>query len=311
MRPWITSRRCSRRSGPDEIHSGRATVSTDWRAELLVDSRCRLGESPFWDPARQDVAWVDIDASVLHRYGLHSGVTSAESLPEDTTFAAAASDGGVVLANSMGLFHQAPDGGITTLGSGWWDEATHRTNDGAVDAAGRVWLGATRRDRAPGSGAIGVVDGGWHVRMPGLTLPNGIAWSPDGRTVYFVDSLDGVLWAADFNIELGTVGEPAPWFELDRAAGLIDGICVDIEGGVWAAVWGGHCVIHLESGTAVRKIAVGAEKVTSCAFGPEASTLLYITSADPDGSGDPGAGGLHVADVGVPGLPVTPAGVPS
>src|SRR5690606_33090216 len=138
--------------------------------------------------------------------------------------------------------------------------------------------------------------------------PNGIAWSPDGRRMYYVDTFRGTLWSAGYDSESAGVSDRVPLFVLERDRGLIDGICVDVEGTIWAAVWGGHEVLRIDStGNLIGRIRVGAEKVTSCAFGPAGSTVLYITSADPAGTDTPGEGGLFAADIGVEGVPVAAA----
>ena len=283
-------------------------MTESYQADLLDDARCHLGESPFWDSERDAIAWVDIDRAQLHRLAPDTGARTTEAILEETSFVAVAEGGRLVAASPRGVFVPT-DGGAETVAPPWFDSALARPNDGAVDFAGRVWVGFTRRDREPGSGAMGVVvDGAWQQRIDDLTLPNGIAWSPDGGRMYYVDTFRGTLWTATYDAETAGVSDNRPLFVLERERGLIDGICVDVEGTIWAAVWGGHEVLRIDpAGDQIGRVAVGAEKVTSCSFGPAGSTVLYITSADPDGTDTPGEGGLFAVDVGVEGVPVAAA----
>jgi sugar lactone lactonase YvrE len=295
-----------------------------FQAELLDDRRCRLGESPFWDPSSGAIAWVDIDRARLHRLTPSTGNVTTSDLPTETSFVAAAEGGGIVGASPLGVFTRTGDHAETTmLAPPWFDPAIARPNDGAVDSAGRIWVGFTRRDREPESGAMGVVvDGAWTGRIGALTLPNGIAWSPDGGQMYYVDTFGGTLWTAAYDPETADLADNRPLYELERDRGLIDGICVDLDGTVWAAIWGGRQVLRIDAtGRERGHVSVGAEKVTSCAFGPPGSTILYITSANPasadhastdhESVDEPGEGGLFAVDVGVGGVPVVPATVPN
>lgn len=281
-----------------------------YQADLLDDCRCRLGESPFWDPLPGAIAWVDIDQSRLHRLTPSIGSITTSDLPKETSFVAAAEHGGIVGASPLGVFAQSSDDSEPSqIAAPWFDPALARPNDGAVDLSGRIWVGSTRRDREPESGAMGVVvDGAWTKRIGALTLPNGIAWSADGNRMYYVDTFGGTLWTASYDPETADLADTRALFELERERGLIDGICADIDGTVWAAIWGGHQVLRIDAaGREIGQVRVGSEKVTSCAFGPPGSTVLYITSANPDGVDVRGEGGLFAVDVGVQGVPVAPA----
>lgn len=287
-------------------------MTDSYHADLLDDRRCRLGESPFWDPAADAIGWVDIDQALLHRLTPSTGQVTTSDLPTETSFVAAVEGGGIVGASPRGVFVRRDDETDTRMiAPPWFEPTLARPNDGAVDFAGRIWVGFTRRDREPESGAMGVVlDGAWTRRIDALTLPNGIAWSPDGGRMYYVDTFAGTVWSGSYDAESADLTDRRPLFELERGRGLIDGICVDTDGTVWAAIWGGHEVVRIDSrGREIGNVRVGSEKVTSCAFGPPESTVLYITSANPEGIDTHGEGGLFAVDVGVEGVPVAPAAV--
>lgn len=271
-------------------------------ASLVADTRCALGESPFWNDSTGELSWLDIEAGTLLRYRDGASVDRSE-LPHESTFVTLGDAGGTVAAHPEGVDLVTAGGDVHRVAPGWLDTAGERTNDGAIDPAGRIWVGSTTRARAPGSGRIGVVENGtWSNRFEGLTLPNGIGWSPSGETVYYIDTLAGKVRRAAYDATSATVGTSDTLFSMERQEGLLDGLSVDVLGGVWVAVWGGGRVIRIdERGTLAATVTVDTSAVTSCAF---VGTSLYITTADPGGSAAAGAGGLSAADVGVEGVPV-------
>jgi sugar lactone lactonase YvrE len=274
-------------------------------ARLVADTRCGLGESPFWDEDAEVLSWVDIEASMMHRFS-DGDAADPSPLPNETSFVALARGGGVVAVHPLGVDLMGSDGHVRQVASGWLDPVSSRPNDGAVDSHGRLWMGSTTRDRSPGSGAIGVViAGAWEERMLHLTLPNGIGWSPDNRTIYYVDTFAGTLWRADFDLDAATVGRSDPFLEIPTDDGFMDGLCVDSMGSIWVAIWGGASVLCFDpAGRLAAEVSVAAPKVTSCAFGGE---TLFITTADAQGDDPPGSGGLFAVDVGVEGALVEPA----
>lgn len=273
-------------------------------AALVADTRCGLGESPFWNPTSSSLTWLDIDASTMWNYSESLGLTSSP-VPDETTFAALTNTGGVIAAHASGVDLMGHGGASQRVVEGWLDASKYRTNDGAVDSKGRLWMGHTTRDRTPGSGDIGVIiDGVWARRVSDLTLPNGIGWSPDDATIYYVDTFGHTLWSADYDAESATLGSARRLYEMPAERGLMDGLAVDAEGRIWVAVWGGSAVLRLDpDGSVVGRAVVGAPKVTSCAFAGE---TLFITTADPDQTDPHGSGGLFAVDAGVAGVPVTP-----
>lgn len=283
-------------------------MTKTYEATLVADTNCRLGESPYWDPDSEALTWIDIDASTMHRH-VGDGERSAVPVPEETSFVARAQDG-FIAVGPRGVYLFEPDGTESRIVPSWFDPTTSRTNDGAIDSKGRLWIGSTTRDRQPGTGAIGVVrDGTWDHQIGDLTLPNGIGWSPDDTVMYYVDTFGETLWRADFDPVAGAIDAPEPFHRMSREDGLMDGLAVDAEGRIWVAIWGGHAVLCLGTdGSVVDRVAVGAPKVTSCAFAGE---TLFITTANPDREDPPGAGGLFAVDVGIGGVPVAPMELPA
>lgn len=270
-------------------------------ARLVADTGCLLGESPFWDRTTDTMAWVDIDSATLLRFD--GSRVSQDPLPIETSFVTPENTGSLIAVHPAGIDRLGSP--PTRLLPTWFDPAVSRPNDGAVDSRGRLWVGHTTRERKPGSGAIGVVaDGEWTPRLGQLTLPNGIGWSPDHSILYYVDTLAHTLWQAEFDPDTAATDTPRPFFLLPPEEGLIDGICVDTNGRIWAALWGGNGVLGLDpDGSVGARIELAAPKVTSCAF---VDTTLFVTTANPDRSDPPGSGGLFAVDLGVEGVPVPP-----
>ena len=189
-----------------------------------------------------------------------------------------------------------------------------RTNDATTDPLGRIWLGWFSHERAAGQGGIGVfIEGILTPVIPSLTMPNGLAWLPDGRTFVFVDTAARALFATEIDPESPTrEARRRTVVDFPSASGLPDGVAVAADGSVWVALWGGGGVERYSlDGRLLQRIEVPAALVTSCAFGGAARSSLFITTArhtldrptDLDGA-------LYRCEVDVPGLPLAPAAVP-
>lgn len=180
-----------------------------------------------------------------------------------------------------------------------------RFNDGAADASGLLWIGAKSIDGTAGVGALYRSDGSTlTVVLRGMMTPNGLGWSPDGRTMYVTDSGVGTIHAFEFDPGSGTIAGRRPFVVVDPADGRPDGLAIDVDGGVWSALWGGGRVVRYEptDGSVSGVIDVPVPFVTSCAFGGQDLDRLYIVTARM-GSDAHGAGGLFAIDPGVSGLP--------
>ncbi|WP_433257091.1 SMP-30/gluconolactonase/LRE family protein [Streptosporangium sp. CA-135522] len=179
----------------------------------------------------------------------------------------------------------------------------NRMNDGACDRAGRFFAGTKAEDDAPGAGALYRLDSDRHCErvLDGVTISNGIAWSPDERLLYYVDTPTGRVDVFDYDPGDGRLGERRVFAEIPR--GLPDGITVDARGHVWVALWGGGALVRLRpDGRLDLTVEIPVANVTSCAFGGPDLDVLYVTTAW-DGT----AGGeLLRCHTTVEGLPANP-----
>lgn len=249
--------------------------------KVVVDADPRVGEGPVWDADRGELVWVDILGGCVHRTQTGSGSTRTYRLATYVGAAAPASDGGFVVATSEGFGYLDEDGVFDSrlefLPSG------ARMNDAKCDPRGRFWAGSCAMDFTPGGGALHILEPDWSVRtiLEGLTLPNGLDWSPDGRTFYLVDTVDRAVYAFGFDPEAGEICEQRTLIAFEpELAGLPDGMCVDAGGDLWIALWGGRAVVRVSAaGELLETLEVPVVQPSSCAFGGAELAVLYVTSA--------------------------------
>ncbi|MEU4693787.1 SMP-30/gluconolactonase/LRE family protein [Actinoplanes sp. NPDC023714] len=257
-----------------------------------------LAEGPVWDPARQRLLWVDIDGHAVHAGSLAAGVTPTGRWDFGATVGAVAvaADGSLLVAERETLTRVGPDGSRTHVARVLKEGHPGRLNDGAVDPAGRFLVGSL--DPAGKSGTEVLVrldDGGLTTIDDDLTLSNGLAWSPDGRTLYSIDTVPGVVWARDYE----PLGERREAFRI--ADGHPDGMCADTDGNLWIAIWGGGRVeCRTPEGRLLATVAVDAPHTSSVAFAGPDLDLLVVTTARQDGHS--GSGRLFLARVNATGL---------
>ncbi len=273
-----------------------------------------LAEGPVWNAPSGTLLWVDIVRGTVFEGELRQ--TTIEVLREwqfDGMVGAAVPgpEGGLLVAAQDHLVVVAADGARRDGPIIVRDPDTSRTNDGACDAAGRFLIGTLRFDEAPGHDVLSRVesDGSLRTLDSDLSISNGLAWSPDGRTLYSADTIARTIWARDYDSASGAIGERRVQLRLDEHP---DGICVDARGYIWAALWGtGEARAYSPDGELVDVVQVPAPHVSSLAFvGPELNRLVLTTaSRDLDGAGlerYPDAGRLFLADVSVTGAPTFP-----
>jgi sugar lactone lactonase YvrE len=247
--------------------------------DILVRDRATVGEGPVVDGRTGELAWVDIPAGELRRVPLDaSGTPRTVRVGMNLGAVAVRDRGGYVAAVRDGL--GIIDADRLTLIKPILPQPDRRMNDAKCDTAGRFWAGSTTMDFRPGRGALHCWDPDTGVRdvLDGLTLPNGLGWSPDDTMFYLADSMARVVLAARYETSTGTIGEVRRHVTLDGRDGLPDGLCVDDEGYLWLAVWGAGQVRRFDPrGRLVAVVPLPVSQPSSCAFGPDG--VLYITSA--------------------------------
>ena len=203
-------------------------------------ARAELGEGPRWDAATQTLLWVDIPGQLVHRYDPATGMDTAELVAGVVSLALPRARGGIVIGLPDGL--HVLDGERSPLLVPIEAERTDtRTNDGACDAAGRLWVGTMALDERSPLGGLYRVDADLSVTtvLTGTTISNGLGWSPSGDRFYFIDSPTRRVDVFDFDPASGALEKRRPFAAVEVEGAVPDGLAVDAEGGVWVALHGG------------------------------------------------------------------------
>ena len=233
-----------------------------------------------WDAEGGVLHWIDILGGAVHTSDLDTATTTTVQLPT-LVGAGAPSQDGFVVATAEGFGAVSASGTYEPRLSFLPDGV--RMNDAKCDGRGRFWAGSCAMDFAAGRGALHVLDADWSYRtvLDGVTLPNGMDWSPDGTTFYLVDTVGREILAFDFDVEHAELGHRRTLVHFgDDVAGIPDGLCVDTEGCLWVAFWGGAQVLRLApDGAVLCRLAVPVAQPSSCAFAGAGLDLLCITSA--------------------------------
>ncbi|HET8559444.1 MAG TPA: SMP-30/gluconolactonase/LRE family protein [Marmoricola sp.] len=280
-------------------------------ADCWAHLQLELGEGVRWDARRGELLWVDVhrgrlyvatlvdvDLDAVREIDVGGPLTAVFPLPDP--------DDGWLVGHGEGLAALSRAENLTPLALPERGRPGHtRVNDGACDAEGRLWLGSMEYAGAPGLGRLYRLDldGRLTVAHAPTTVSNGIGWSPDGTTMYFVDSGPATITA--FAYTGGSLHDPRVLVHLDD--GVPDGLCVDDEGCLWVAVWGAGEVRRFSpDGTLLARVATPARQPTCCAFGGPDRDMLLITSArvgqtETELSHQPHAGCLFAVQVGVTG----------
>lgn len=252
---------------------------------VAVPAGAELGERPFWDAATGSLAWVDIHAGRLHRHVPGDGDEVAHTAGVAVGAAAPRAGGGYVLAAADGFRLVGPGGraeGGPRRPPGMASDVLF--NDGACDPAGRFWAGTVAAGRREGGGALYRLDPDGTVTtvLGGVTESNGLGWSPDGTTMYYIDSGEPAprIRAFGFDPADGSLGPARDLVTVPLGQGIPDGLVVDAAGGLWVAFWGGHALRRYSPrGELLAELPVPAAQPTCPAFGGPDLADLYLTTA--------------------------------
>ncbi|MHB8899350.1 MAG: SMP-30/gluconolactonase/LRE family protein [Thermoguttaceae bacterium] len=281
--------------------------------ELVVDAKALVGEGPVWHAPRQILSWVDIEGRVLHVHDPDGEPDTVYAVGCRVGAAVPRKAGGMVLATENGFEAYDSETGVRTPIA---DPESHlpknRFNDGKCDVRGRFWAGTMSLVKESQAGSFYVLetDGTTRRLFGNVTTSNGLGWSPDGRTMYYIDTPTLLVEAFDFDENSGQINNRRTVVRFPDGVGRPDGMTVDAEGMLWVAHWDGGRVTRWDpsAGRLLRTVYVPADRVTCPAFGGRELDTLYITTArfglDDEAIGrQPHAGGLFGIRPGVSGLP--------
>ncbi len=282
------------------------------KVELVLDARAEVGESPIWHAQRQVLYWVDILKCQVHIYNpatkrdraIHVGQFVGTVVPRKA--------GGVMVALQRGFARlDLNTEMLDFIADPEADKPGNRFNDGKCDPAGRFWAGTMPIEGAEPTGSLYCLHANLTVKkmLSPVTCSNGIAWSLDKKTMYYIDTPRMTVDAFDYDLATGKIANRRTAITIPPGIGSPDGCTLDAEGMLWIAHWGGSRVTRWNpaSGQLLDTVPVPATNVTACAFGGPNLDRLYITTARVglDSAAlrqNPREGGLFVAQPGVTGL---------
>ncbi|MGH3170241.1 MAG: SMP-30/gluconolactonase/LRE family protein [Trebonia sp.] len=254
-------------------------------AETVGEVRAALGEGPYWVPEEDCLLWVDIEGGMLHRTDVSGGATASDKL-DAVSAVFPAVGGGILTAGGNRLTLRIP----ARKGQAWTAHVVAeapardgvRFNDGAVDPAGRVWIGSMHKGETDQVGALYRLDPGGALSpvAKGAIVSNGLGWSPDGSRLYYSDSGMQRVDMFDYDPATGEAFQRRVFVDLRSVQGTPDGLTVDADGCVWVAMWGGGALRRFTpSGQQDAVLPVPVSQPTSCAFGGRDLAELYVTTA--------------------------------
>ncbi len=279
--------------------------------DCILDAKAEVGEGPAWDASTGSLLWVDILRCEVHQYDPVASSDRVIRLPDYVGAVVPRRRGGMVVAMRGGFHYLNPETeSIELLAEVETDQPTHRFNDGKCDPSGRFWAGTMELNENRPNGVLYCLEPDLRVRatVHGVTISNGLGWSPDQRTMYYIDTPTKVVSAFDYDPATGALTRRRSVLRIEH--GFPDGMAVDSEGMVWVAHWGGYRISRWnpDSGTLLEEFPVPTAQVSSLAFGGPDWRQIYITTAarglsTAQREQEPLAGGIFTMQSPVPGLP--------
>ncbi|MCL6599767.1 MAG: SMP-30/gluconolactonase/LRE family protein [Alicyclobacillus macrosporangiidus] len=280
---------------------------------LAVDAKAELGEGPSWDSLLQCLYWVDIIGQKLHIYDPADQRDRTIEFDQYVSSVLPGKPGEVIVTLQHGFYRvDLQSGKITPIAVVERDVDTNRFNDGKCDPAGRLWAGTMAIDEARFQGNLYRLDPDLRVTrmLTGVSISNGMAWSSDAKTMYYIDTPTREIVAFDYDISTGAIRDRRVVVRIPEDAGYPDGMTIDAEDMLWVAHWEGGRISRWDphSGSLLEEVIIPASRVTSCVFAGPDLTDLYITTArvgldEATLKLQPGAGGLFRLTTDVKGSP--------
>jgi len=282
-----------------------------FQSELVLDSQSILGEGPCWDPTENVLWWIDVRGQLVHRYSPATAENASYRVGQSVGCVVRRHKGGLMVAveNGFASFDPASES-CEILADPEFDRPGNRFNDGKCDPSGRFWAGTmddAEVDPRAGSLYCLDLDGQVHKRLEKIGVSNGIVWSADRQTMYFIDSPTRRVDAFDYDDTSGEISQRRTVVEVPEGWGWPDGMAIDAQDRLWVALWAGWGVACFDpaNGQPIAFVDVPVARSSACCFGGPALDLLYITTARDKMTADepdqPLAGGLFYADVGTRG----------
>jgi sugar lactone lactonase YvrE len=252
--------------------------------EVITSGACLLGEAPLWDAANKTICWIDILNGYIHEFIPSKNEHKKVAVNDMIGAIALCTNGNFLAALKSGLSLIDRDNGkITLLCHPEVHLPENRFNDGKCDPAGRFWTGTMALSEKEEAGSVYMIekDLSHSIKIEGVTISNGLAWSPDNKAFYCIDTPTFEVVAYDYEVETGNISNRRVVITVPKIEGFPDGMTIDHQGMLWIAHWGGWQVARWNpmTGEKLSSIPLPAARITSCTFGGKDLQDLYITSA--------------------------------
>jgi sugar lactone lactonase YvrE len=263
--------------------SKKQSPNADLQAQLVLDSKCMLGEGSIWHPKENKLYWIDIEGKQLQIYDPVTGINKSLPVGSRIGTVVPVEGGGALVALQSGIHKiDTKTGKLTFIVAPFKDTAI-RFNDGKCDPAGRFWVGTMPMDSRRKGAVLYRMDKDHsiHLMLDSLSISNGIVWTADKKTMYFNDTPTGTVQAFDYDDKTGNISNRRVVVTIPRGGGGPDGMTIDSEDKIWVALWGSGTVVRFDpvTGERMQTVHVPAPNVSSCAFGGKQLDTLYITTA--------------------------------
>jgi len=250
--------------------------------EIAVNLQSTLGEGAIWDDKNQCLYWVDILKGLVHKYDPIKANHETKEIGGFVGSVVPVNQNEIVLlVNREFVSYNWSTGEKSILGNVEKDRKENRFNDGKCDPAGRFWAGTMALDEATGAGGLYCLNNDLSIdeKLRDISISNGIVWTSDQQTMYYIDTPTMEVWAFDYDIVSGTITNKRVVINVDKKEGFPDGMTIDHEDKLWIAHWGGKQVARWDpqNGKKLLSIPIPASHITSCAFGGKNLDQLYIT----------------------------------
>lgn len=281
-------------------------------AELEYETKSLLGEGAFWNYKTQELYWVDIEGKQLNIYNPTTKNNRSISMPSLIGTVVPYKENEAVVALVDGIYKvNLLTEEVTLLSDVEFNMPENRFNDGKCDPNGNLWVGSMHfKQSRPNASVYKVNEQGETIKMiDSVTISNGIVWTKDTKTMYYIDTPSANIMAYDFDPDTSTISNGRVAVKVSKEDGFPDGMTIDENDMLWVGMWNGNAIAHFnpKTGELIDKIKVPAHNVTSCAFGGKNLDILYITTSSLDMSEEeqkayPLAGSIFKAKPGVKGV---------
>jgi sugar lactone lactonase YvrE len=253
-------------------------------AELVLDEKATLGEGPSWDNETKLLYWGDIIGKIVHIYNPAKKANRTIQLDQQIGALVPTKTGDLIVALQKGFYTlNLETEKLTSIIDPEKHLSDNRFNDGKCDAYGRFWAGTMSNKGEKNAGSLYCLDTDFTLKkmLGNVSISNGITWSPDNKTMYYIDTPTNQVVAFDFDLDTGAISNKRVVVNIPTNEGSPDGMTSDMEGMLWIAHWGGYQVSRWnpETGELIESVSIPAPQVTSCIFGGENLDELYITTA--------------------------------